>query len=53
MSCLGYEFYLFNNYMLPSTINRRPKQEENQRKKPEKTMAERLYGSSNRPKRYF
>jgi hypothetical protein len=53
MSCLGYEFYLFNNYMLPSTVNRRPKQEDNQRKKPEKTMAERLYGSSNRTKKYF
>ena len=53
MSCLGYEFYLFNNYMLPSTRNRKPKQEDNQSKKPEKTMAERLYGSSNRAKRYF
>jgi hypothetical protein len=39
--------------MLPSTANRKPKQEENQRKKPEKSMAERLYGSSNRTKKYF
>ena len=53
MSCLGYEFYLFNNYMLPKTANRKPKQEENQNKKPEKTMAERLYGSSSRAKKYF
>lgn len=53
MSCLGYEFYLFNNYMLPSTVNRRPKQDENQKKKPEKTMAERLYGTSTRTKKYF
>ena len=53
MSCLGYEFYLFNNYMLPSTSNRRAKKEEEQKKKPEKTMAERLYGSSNRTKKYF
>jgi hypothetical protein len=53
MSCLGYEFYLFNNYMLPSTVNRRPKQEDSQKKKPEKTMAERLYGASTRTKKYF
>jgi hypothetical protein len=53
MSCLGYEFYLFNNYMLPSTSNRRNKKEEEQKKKPEKTMAERLYGSSNRTRRFF
>ena len=53
MSCLGYEFYLFNNYMLPSAKSRRPKNDEQQKKKPEKTMAERLYGSSNRTKRYF
>lgn len=53
MSCLGYEFYLFNNYMLPSINNKRIKREEEKRKTPEKTMAERLYGSSNRVKRYF
>lgn len=53
MSCLGYEFYLFNNYMLPSINNRKIKKEEEQRKKPEKTMAERLYGTSSRGKRLF
>jgi hypothetical protein len=39
--------------MLPSLKNRRPKKEDEQTKKVEKTMAERLYGSSNRTKRYF
>jgi hypothetical protein len=39
--------------MLPSTSNRRNKKEEEQKKKPEKTMAERLYGSSNRTRRLF
>ena len=53
MSCLGYEFYLFNNYMLPSATSRRPKREDEVKKKPEKTMAERFYGTSNRTRRYF
>lgn len=53
MSCLGYEFYLFNNYMLPIAVNRRPKADENQKKKPERSMAERLYGSSKTFKKYF
>jgi len=53
MSCLGYEFYLFNNYMLPTISNKKQKTEESQRKKPEKNMAQRLYGSSSRDMRYF
>ena len=53
MSCLGYEFYLFNNYMLPNISNRKVKQEDNQKRKPEKNMAERLFGSSNRSMKYY
>lgn len=52
MSCLGYEFYLFNNYMLPTPKNAR-KKEETKVQKPQKSMAERLYGTSNRSRRFF
>jgi hypothetical protein len=53
MSCLGYEFYLFNNYMLPTAINRKPKIDENQKKKPTRSMAERLYGSSSTSRKHY
>jgi 1,2-phenylacetyl-CoA epoxidase PaaB subunit len=53
MSCLGYEFYLFNNYMLPVLNSRKTNKEENTKKQPEKSLAERLYGASSRPKKYF
>jgi hypothetical protein len=53
MSCLGYEFFLFQNYMLPNISNRRVKQEDNQKKRPEKNMAEKLYGSSKRTMKYY
>jgi hypothetical protein len=53
MSCLGYEFYLFNNYMLPTAINRKPKIDENQKKKPTRSMAERLYGSSSTHRKHY
>lgn len=52
MSCLGYEFYLFNNYMLPTAKNIK-KREEPKVVKQEKSMAERLYGTSNRTRRFF
>jgi hypothetical protein len=52
MSCLGYEFYLFNNYMLPTAKNLK-KREEPKVVKQEKSMAERLYGTSNRTRRFF
>lgn len=53
MSCLGYEFYLFNNYMLPTLNPKKNRQEDQQKRKPEKTMAERLYGSSLRSRKMF
>jgi len=53
MSCLGYEFYLFNNYMLPTLNPRKQRPDEQQKRKPEKTMAERLYGSSSRSRNMF
>jgi hypothetical protein len=53
MSCLGYEFYLFNNYMLPVPNTRKVNKEENTKRQPERSLAERLYGSSSRPKKYF
>lgn len=53
MSCLGYEFYLFNNYMLPTLNPKKNRQEDQQKRKPEKTMAERLYGSSSRSRKLF
>lgn len=55
MSCLGYEFYLFNNYMLPTIDHERRnrEKEDQQRRTPQKTMAEKLYGTSSRQKRFF
>jgi hypothetical protein len=53
MSCLGYEFYLFNNYMLPTLNPRKQRPDEQQKRKPEKTMAERLYGSFSRSRSMF
>ena len=53
MSCLGYEFYLFNNYMLPTSINKKKQKDEQKKKPPEKSMAERFYGSSNRTPKFF
>lgn len=49
MSCLGFEFYLFVNYMLPDVEKmKRKKQEENKKQEPQKSMAQRLYGASGR-----
>ena len=53
MSCLGYEFYLFNNYMLPNAANMRKQKTEEKKKAPEKTMAQRLYGDSSRTKKFY
>lgn len=53
MSCLGYEFYLFNNYMLPNAANMRKQKVEEKKKGPEKSMAQRLYGDSNRAKKFY
>lgn len=47
MSCLGLEYYLDLNYMLP-VINRQKAKQENRQKPKEKTMAERMYGNSRR-----
>ena len=53
MTCLGYEFYLFNNYMLPTATSRRKNIDDQQKKKPERSMAERLYGASKTPRKYY
>lgn len=53
MTCLGYEFYLFNNYMLPTATSRRQKTDDQQKKKPERSMAERLYGSTKTTRKYY
>jgi hypothetical protein len=53
MSCLGYEFFLYNNYMLPTTTTRKIRDDVKESRKPEKSLAERLYGGSVRQKRFF
>lgn len=54
MSCLGYENYLFQNYMLP-TVDRKSKKETDERKvkKPQQNLAQKMYGTSSRPKKLF
>jgi hypothetical protein len=39
--------------MLPTAINRKPKIDENQKKKPTRSMAERLYGSSSTSRKHY
>jgi hypothetical protein len=53
MSCLGYEFYLFNNYMLPNASTMRKQKPEETKKSPEKSLAQRLYGGSGRAKKFY
>lgn len=52
MSCLGYEYYAFNNYMLPK-LERKKESQENKPKKQERTMMDRMFGNSGRTKKYF
>ena len=52
MSCLGYEYYAFNNYMLPK-LERKKENQENKPKKQERTMMDRMFGNSGRTKKYF
>lgn len=54
MSCLGIEYYLYTNWLLPKPDwEKRKNAQENKPKKQEKTLAERMYGSSTRTRRLF
>ncbi len=53
MSCLGYENYLFQNYMLPTVDRRKKKEEEKKPQKNERNLAERMFGVSTKPPKYF
>lgn len=54
MSCLGIEYYLYTNWLLPKPDwEKRKNDQENKPKKQEKTLAERMYGSSTRTRRLF
>lgn len=52
MSCLGLEYYLDVNHMLP-VLDRRKINQENKPKKQERTMMDRMFGNSGRTKKYF
>lgn len=53
MSCLGYEYIAHQNYLIPNISRKKNKEEEAGKKKREKTLAERMYGSSTRTRRLF
>ena len=54
MSCLGIEYYLYTNWLLPKPDwEKRKNAQENKPKKQEKTLAERMYGSITRTRRLF
>lgn len=53
MSCLGFEYYLHTNWMLPKMDRRNKEQEEKKPGRREKTLAERMYGMGTRNKRFF
>ena len=53
MSCLGLEYYLDANYMLPSINRNKPKNEEKPKPKTEKNLAQRMYGGSVGKRRIF
>ena len=53
MSCLGLEYYLDANYMLPSINRNKPKNEEKPKQKTEKNLAQRMYGGSVGKRRIF
>lgn len=52
MSCLGHEFYLFTNYLLPDVNKLKREIKEQQTIKKSKSMPERMYGTS-KPKKMF
>ena len=54
MSCLGIEYYLYTNWLLPKPDwESRKKAQENKPKKQERTMMDRMFGNSGRTKKYF
>ncbi|MGL5711761.1 MAG: hypothetical protein ACRCX2_01970, partial [Paraclostridium sp.] len=50
MSCLAYEYYAFNNYLLPTTeqLEKRKQQQENAPQKKQIFLAQKMFGTKNR-----
>jgi hypothetical protein len=53
MSCLGFEYYAFNNFLFPNINRNKPKNEEKIKPKTEKNLAQRMYGGSVGNRRIF
>jgi len=53
MSCLGFEYYAFNNFLFPNINRNKPKNEEKIKPKTEKNLAQRMYGGSVGKRRIF
>lgn len=48
MSCLGIEYYLYTNWMLPKIDRNKQNQEKKQEKPKEKTVGQMMFGTKNR-----
>ncbi len=53
MSCLGFDYYAFNNFLFPNINRNKPKNEEKPKQKTEKNLAQRMYGGSVGKRRIF